>query len=94
MSSSGLFVGIVFLTAFAAGFAVAWFIAKGISVKWYEWLLGGLGVIGIIATAQHSIATFLERAPHTFGPGLALFGIPTVLLFAVAGQLIWRRNRS
>jgi hypothetical protein len=49
--------------------------------------------LGIVATTQHSFATFLERDPFAFGPGLALFGgitgilvIIWIVLFRFFGQ--------
>ena len=89
-----IFYWFLAIVMFVSGFLVAWVIAKGIKVPWYSWLLGSLGVFALIATAQHSVTTFLERAPFAFGPGLLVFGVPAVILLATAFQLAYRRNHK
>ena len=74
----------------AAVWFFTWAIVKQKVLKWYVWVMGIVGVIGLIATAQHSIATLLEGAPFALGPGLLLFGLPSLLLLGVGAQLYRR----
>jgi hypothetical protein len=92
--SYSVFYWILAVLMFGAGFLTAWIIAKGLKVSWYVWLLGAIGTFGLIATAQHGVTTFLERAPFAFWPGMLLFGLPSVILIGVAFQLFWRQYRT
>ena len=83
------------MAAFILGVAVwftTWAIVKGKVFKWYVFVLGAVGVVGLVATAQHSIATLLEGAPFALGPGLILFGLPSVLILGV-GASLFRRSQ-
>ena len=92
--SYAIFYWVLAILMFASGFVVAWVLAKGIKVPWYSWLLGSLGVLALIATAQVGVTTFLERAPFAFWPAMITFGLPGLLMIGIAYQLSYRRNRS
>lgn len=73
---------------------VLWLRSRNISVTWYEWLIGAIGLLLLIFSIQNIFAAYAEfetTAPSRF---LLLFGLPGLIIMAIAGQLVWRRNRS
>jgi hypothetical protein len=74
---------------------VLWLQHKGISVRWYEWLLGALGFLILYWTVHDffgAMAEYNEAAARIF---LWLLGTPGIILIAVPAFLIWwRTNRS
>ena len=81
------------LGAAFAGLAV-WLRNKNIGVKWYEWLIGVLGSFLLLFALQNLIGTFSELYSQPAWILLAMFGVPALILLAVAGQLVWRRQRA
>ena len=65
-----------------------------VSFRWYEWLLVVLGVILILFAIQNYSASQLELEPRAGGIMLWLFGLPGLILAAVAGVLAWMRARK
>ena len=88
-----LFYAVSVIVALAVGALVVWLIKSGVSVRWWEWLMGVIGVILIIVTLQHVFATFVENQPAALWPGVLTFGVPAIILLAIAGQFIARRQR-
>lgn len=86
------------ILTFILGAAITWFVLwsrnNNVSLKWYDWLVGALGILLVIAATQHFFGSLRE---DYFQPGMlgALsFGIPGLILLAVAWQLIARRQRT
>jgi hypothetical protein len=82
----GLIVG-------AALMALAfWLQRSGITVKWYEWLMGSLGfILGVWAVNDF----FASMAEHNEGQGrflLVTLGVPALILLGLAAFLTWRRS--
>ena len=90
--SMGLFYWLLFFIGLAVAFVVMWAIAKKLCVHWWEWLMAVLGTIGIVATAQFGVGTFMEYAPYAFWPGMLLFGLPSIILWAIPMLFVIRRN--
>jgi hypothetical protein len=84
----GLVVGIGILAL------VLWLRNRDITVRWYEWLVGALGALLLLASVQHLIGSLSERYPTAGMFGLAVFGIPALILLAVVWQLVSRRQRA
>jgi len=84
------FTGLVLGAALLA--LVLWLRSRKIAVKWYEWLIGALGLL-LLWWAVHdffsSMAEFNEFAAWTF---LWLLGAPGFILVAIAAFLPWRRH--
>jgi len=85
---TGLIVG--------GGLAVLfWFLNKNnLSLKWYEWLIGAIGILLLMLTIQNFVGSFAEweyRAAWIF---LLVVGLPALILLALAGILAFRRLTS
>ena len=74
-----------------------WLRSRGVSISWYEWLLGVLAVILLLFTLQNYQASIAENEPFAPAMFLLVFGIPGLLLLLIAAFLVWfgwfRRNR-
>ena len=75
---------------------VWWLRTQKILVKWYEWLVAGIGLLLVIFGWQNFIATRAEHwnpdTPMTF---LLVFGLSGLVLVGLAkGLVIWRWYRG
>jgi hypothetical protein len=81
----GLIVG-------AALMALAFWLQRSrIAVKWYEWLMSGLGFILLLWAVNDFFASMAEHDERAGRVLLAMLGIPAVLLLGVGIFLAWRR---
>ena len=80
------------------GGAVIWLAlrlrGRDIEVKWYEWLIVATGLVLLFFTVQNFAASFTELQPTAAWMFLLIMGLPAVILLAVAGTLVWRRQRA
>ncbi len=87
-----------FIIALAVGVAVTalvmWSRSRDVVVKWYEWLIGAIGLALLLLTIQNSITAIAEVESQAAGMYWLILGLPAVILLAVAWQLIARRQRS
>jgi hypothetical protein len=70
-----------------------WLRNQHFMVRWYEYFIGGLGLVLLIWTIHDffaSIAEHNEIAAWTF---LWLLGVPGIVLLVVSCLLPWRRHR-
>ena len=75
---------------------VWWLRRQKIGVKWYEWLVAGVGLLLMIFGWQNFVATRAEHwnpdTPITF---LLVFGLTGLVLVGLAnGLVIWRWYRG
>ena len=82
----GLVFGVAGLLLFQA-------VRRGIAISWYEWLLGVIGVALLYLGVWHFFASLRELETAAGGLGLALLGVPGLVLLAVVWQL-WRRRQA
>ncbi len=73
---------------------VAWTGKKNLRVTWYEWLLAVIAVLFALLAIQNFTASFAELEPQAAWILLALFGVPAVILAALAAFLVWRQTKS
>jgi len=85
---TGLIVGI------AAGVLAMWLFQKNLGIKWYEWLMGGIAFILLILAVQHYTGSINEWEPTAGWMGLLMYGVIAIIFGAVAGTLVWRRNKA
>ena len=80
---------------FGAGLValVLWLRNRKIAVSWYEWLIGILGLLLLLFTIQNFSASFAEYEEHAAWTFLWVFGVPAIILLAVASLLPWLRHR-
>lgn len=71
---------------------IAWVIVKKVSVKWYEWLIGAIGLILLVFMLQNFFGTFSEGESHAAWTFLWTLGIPAVILIAVPFVLVSARK--
>ncbi len=88
-----LIMGLIFGAGLVALFL--WLRSRGIVVTWYEWLIGALGLLLLLFTIQNFVASFAEHEPTAAWRFLLVFGVPAIILLAIACLLPWwRRRRS
>ena len=87
-----------FIIALVLGVALAalvlWLRDRNIAVKWYEWLIGVVGLLLLLFTIQNFVTSFAEveaTAPWMF---LLVLGLPALILLALAWQLVARRQSA
>ena len=87
-----------FILTFVLGAAtvglVLWLRSKSIVTKWFDWLIGVLGVVLLLAATQHFFGSLREDYSQSGLLGLVTFGVPALILLAVAWQLVARRQRA
>ncbi len=73
---------------------VLWMQSKDVAVKWYEWLIGALGLMLLLFTIQNFAGSLAELESTAANMFLLVSGLPAVILLAVSWQLVARRQRS
>jgi hypothetical protein len=73
---------------------VLWLQSKNVSVKWYEWLIGAIGLLLLLFTIQNFAGSLAELESTAANMFLLVSGLPAVILLAVAWQLVARRQRA
>ncbi|AGG07024.1 MULTISPECIES: hypothetical protein [Dehalococcoides] len=86
------FVG--FIVAVVVLLLVSWLKNKNIKLVWYEWVIGIVGLLLILAAIQHYAGALREGFAKAALLGSLSFGIPAIVLFVVVWQLISRRRRA
>jgi len=85
-----IFVAIV-LAILAAAF-VFYVKNKGITVRWYEWILGALGIALLYFAILNFNGGLFEETTRAAWLYLIVMGIPALVLLAVPALLIIRRK--
>ena len=73
---------------------VLWMRGRDISVKWYEWLIGAIGLLLLLFTIQNYAGSLAELESTAANMFLLVSGLPAIILLAVAWQLVARRQRA
>lgn len=71
-----------------------WLRNQSIAVKWHEWLIGVLGLVFLLFALQNFFGSLAELEPSVAWMYMLVMGIPSLILLAVAWQLIMRRKRA
>ena len=66
----------------------------GKQMRWYEWLIGIIGVGLLLFTAQNYFGSLNEVQPKAANMFLLVTGLPAVILILVAWQLWARRKKT
>lgn len=82
--------------AVGAGLVVMelWVRNRNLVVTWYDRLIGAVGIVLLLFTAQNFITAFAESEPAATWMFLLVLGLPALILLAIAGGLIARRQRA
>jgi uncharacterized membrane protein len=73
---------------------ILWLRSNSVAVKWYEWVIGIVGILLLIFTIQNFSGSFAEFNTTAAWLFLPITGLPALILLAVAWQLIARRQRA
>ena len=73
---------------------VAWMRSSGVSVKWYEWVVGAVGLLILLFAMQNFLGSGVEGELGPANKYLLVAGLPSLILLAVAGALVWRRHSA
>ena len=73
---------------------VMWLRSQGVKISWYEWLIGIVGLGMLLFAIQNYQGFTAELEPSAPGLVLLVMGLPALVLIAIAGLLIWKRQRS
>ncbi len=73
---------------------VMWLRNRNISLAWYEWLIGLLGLALLLFTIQNLVGSLTELEPTAAYMFLLATGLPALILLAITWQLVSRRQRS
>ena len=84
----GLVVGAAILAL------VMWSNNRGVSIKWYDWVIGLVGLLLLLFTIQNFFGSNAELEPTAANLFLLVTGLPAIILLVVAWQLIARRARA
>ncbi|MCL2475391.1 MAG: dehalogenase [Chloroflexi bacterium] len=83
---------IVALLVGAAILGLGWFLhSKGITIKWYEWLIGIIGILLLLFAIQNGVGGFAEFEKTAGQIFLFAFGGVALVIIAVAVGLAWWR---
>lgn len=85
-----------FLLGFLSAFIIVglYFWNKSFQFRWYEWTLLILGFFLSVFTLAWSVSSILEGEPRAGSMGMVFFGIPGLLILAVARRLVMSRKHS
>ena len=83
----GLIIGAALVTL------ALWLRGRRIVVRWYEWLTGVIGLLLLFFTIQNFLASFAEYEEYAAWTFLWVFGLPAIILLAIACILPWLRHR-
>ena len=65
---------------------------KGITMKWYEWVIGLIGIFLLLFTIQNYFGSQAELEPTAASMFLLVTGLPAVILLVVTWQLVVRHK--
>ena len=85
-----LFVGIAVGVGVLA--LALWSNKQDVSIKWYEWAIGTIGLLLLLFTVQNYFASNAELELTAANLFLLATGLPALILLAVAWGLIARRT--
>lgn len=71
-----------------------WLHSQRIVVRWYEWVIGILGLTLLLFAIQNFSASLAEFETNASMGFLFVFGLPAIVLLAIAAFLPWLRHRS
>ncbi|XUX00746.1 MAG: dehalogenase [Dehalogenimonas sp.] len=79
----------------AAIIGLAWWLNRqNINVKWYEWLIGLIGVLLLMFSLQNYFGAIEEWQQIPANRWLGYFGVPAILLIALAVSLVIRHRKT
>ena len=88
-----------FFVALALGIGltllVMWIRNKKVVVKWYDYLMGIIGLLLLLLAIQHLAGTLvIEKYTTAAWLGAIIFGLPAIILLLVPYFMATRRSRA
>ena len=84
----GIIVGVLIL-----GLAM-WMRNRNMSMTWYEWIIGIVGLALLLFTVQNYFGSQAELEPKAATMFLLVTGLPALILLAVTWQLVIRHKKT
>ena len=73
---------------------IMWLSSRKIVVKWYEWIIGAIGLGLLLYMIQNIIGSVREMETTAAWHFLWMIGLPAIILLALALWLPWRRRKT
>ena len=73
---------------------IMWLSSRKIVVKWYEWIIGTIGLGLLLYMIQNMVGSFREMETTAAWHFLWIIGLPAIIFLALALWLPWRRHRK
>ena len=73
---------------------VPWLRNRDIAVKWYEWLIGAVGLALLLFAIQNFFTSLAEAESTSASMYLLVMGLPALILLAVIWVLVTRRQSA
>ncbi len=67
--------------------------SKGMAFKWYEWIIGLIGLALLLFTVQNFFGSQAELEPKAANMFLLVTGLPSLILLAITWQLVIRHKK-
>ena len=71
-----------------------WIHSKSIKMDWYVYLAGAIGLFLFIFTIQNYLGALREGEDAASLWYLLVFGIPAIILLALASLRVWNKNKA
>ncbi|MEN8494311.1 dehalogenase [Dehalococcoides sp. THU3] len=85
---------VIFIAITSGLFLLAdWARKNNITTKWSDWVIGLIGLLILVFTAQNITGSLAEEEPVAAQWFVAVLGIPGLLVIAFAMANVWRRYR-
>ncbi|XUX00483.1 MAG: dehalogenase [Dehalogenimonas sp.] len=68
--------------------------SKGMAFRWYEWIIGIIGLALLLFTIQNYFGSQAELEPKAANMFLLVTGLPALILLAVTWQLVIRHKKT
>ena len=84
-----------FIIGIAVGALLLWVISAGnLSLKWYEWLIGAVGLALLLFTILITTTSYAEDEPKAGQLFMLILGLPSLVLLGLTWFLPSRRKTA
>ena len=96
MFSGTLFIWSAIFVLMAIGLLLffQWARRNNKPIKWYDLLIGIVGLVIFVFAAQNIVTSFSEGVPSAAGWFTLMLGLPSIVLIGIAMLQIWRRTST
>jgi uncharacterized membrane protein len=84
-----------FIIGIAVGLLLLWVVmSKKLSMKWYEWVIGLVGLALLLFTVLITTTSYAEDEPKAAQMFMLILGLPSLVLMVLAWQLSIRHKTA